>query len=67
MIKSTTKPKENWDEQKAKLKAKILILTDTSMNYTENEKEEVLKKMQIKLGKTKEELLKIISTLLIKF
>lgn len=54
--------KENWTEQKNRIKAKFLILTDAGLNHTDEKKDEILKKLQIKFGKTKDELLKIIST-----
>jgi hypothetical protein len=54
---------DNWSEQKEKLKLKISILTGTGFNYADGEKDDMLNKVQIKLGKTKEELLKIISAL----
>lgn len=55
--------KVNWREQKEKLKNKISILTGTGFNYTDGKKDDLLNKLQIRLGLTKEELLKIISTL----
>lgn len=55
--------KENWTEQKAILKAKFSILSDNAFNYEDGKKDELLSKIQIKLGKTKEELLKIISAI----
>jgi len=55
--------KGNWDEQKRKMKQKFAALTDYDLFFTEGKKEEMLKKLQIKLGKTKEELQKIIQAL----
>jgi uncharacterized protein YjbJ (UPF0337 family) len=57
---NTTEVKGNWDEQKGKLKQKFAILTDNDLMFGVGKKEEMLGKIQIKLGKTKEELLKII-------
>lgn len=54
---------ENWEEQKAKLKQKFAKLTDNDLLYIEGKKEEMLGKLQIKLGKSKEELSKIIQEL----
>lgn len=54
---------ENWEEQKSKLKQKFVALTDNDLMLEEGKKEELLKKLQIKLGKTKEELRKIIAAL----
>lgn len=55
--------KGNWNEQKGKLKQKFAELTDNDLIYKEGKREEMLGKLQIKLGKTKEELQKIISAL----
>ena len=53
----------NWSEQKAKLKAKYEILTDKDLQYENGKKDEMLNKIQIKLGKTKEELTAVIEAL----
>ena len=58
-----TEMKGNWDEQKGKLKQKFAKLTDNDLMFEEGKKEEMLGKLQIKLGKTKEELHKIIAEL----
>ena len=59
----TTELKGNWNEQKAKLKQKFAVLTDNDLIFEESRKEEMYAKLQIKLGKTKEELHKILSGL----
>ena len=51
--------KGNWNEQKGKLKQKFATLTDNDLMFEEGKKDEMLGKLQIKLGKTKEELQKI--------
>lgn len=58
---NTTEFKGNWNEQKAKLKQKFAELTDNDLMFEEGKKEEMFAKLQIKLGKTKEELSKILS------
>jgi uncharacterized protein YjbJ (UPF0337 family) len=58
-----TEVKGNWNEQKGKLKQKFAILTDDDLMFAEGKKDEMFGKLQIKLGKTKEELFKIISEL----
>ena len=58
---NTTEFKGNWHEQKAKLKLKFAVLTDNDQLLLEGKKEEVLGRLQIQLGKTKEELQKILS------
>ncbi len=60
---NTTELKGNWNEQKGKLKKKFAVLTDNDLMFEEGKKEEMLGKLQIKLGKTKEELHKIIAAL----
>ena len=58
-----TEVKGNWNEQKVKLKQKFAVLTDNDLMSDEGRKEELLGKLQIKLGKTKEELHRIIAAL----
>jgi uncharacterized protein YjbJ (UPF0337 family) len=60
---NTTELKGNWEEQKGKLKQKFATLTDNDLLFAEGKKEEMLGKLQIKLGKTKEEIHEIIGGL----
>ena len=60
---NTTDIKGSWNEQKGKLKQKFAVLTDNDLLFEEGKKEEMLGKIQNKLGKTKEEWLKIIENL----
>jgi uncharacterized protein YjbJ (UPF0337 family) len=60
---SKEESKGNWDEQKDKLKQKFAALTDNDMLFKEGTKDEMISKLQKKLGKTKDELLKIIEGL----
>jgi len=55
--------KGNWNEQKGKLKQKFATLTDNDLLFLDGKKDEMLGKLQAKLGKTKEELYKIIGSL----
>ena len=48
--------KGSWSEQKTKLKAQFPTLTDADLQYENGKKDEMLEKLQTKLGKTKEEL-----------
>lgn len=57
-----TEIKGNWNEQKGKLKKKFAVLTDNDLMYEEGQREELLGKLQVKLGKTKEELAKILDS-----
>ena len=58
-----TELKGNWNEQKGKLKKAFALLTDNDLMYEEGQKDEMFGKLQIKLGKTKEELHAIITAL----
>jgi len=58
-----TEVKGNWNEQKGKLKQKFAVLTDNDLMFESGKKDEMLGKIQIKLGKTKEELHAIIAAL----
>jgi uncharacterized protein YjbJ (UPF0337 family) len=60
---NTTELKGNWNVQKGKLKEKFAMLTDDDLLFAEGKKDEMLGKLQIKLGKTKEDLRKLIESL----
>lgn len=60
---NTTEVKGNWNEQKGKLKQKFATLTDNDLLFEEGKKDEMFGRVQIKLGKTKEELDTIIADL----
>ena len=62
-MKDTTELHADWNETKEKLKQKFAMLNDKDVLLTEGKQEEMLDRLQIKLGKTKEELLKIIGAL----
>lgn len=53
----------NWNEIKGKLKQKFALLTDNDLMMMDGKKDELLGRLQIRLGKTKEELHKLISEL----
>jgi uncharacterized protein YjbJ (UPF0337 family) len=55
--------KGNWNETKGKLKQKFAVLTDNDLMYEEGKKDEMLGKLQIKLGKTRDQIKAIISAL----
>lgn len=55
-----TELKGNWNEQKGKLKQAFSELTDDDLMFADGKKDEMFGKLQKKLGKTKEELHKII-------
>ena len=56
---NTTELKGIWEEQKGKLKQSFANLTDDDFLFAEGKKDEMLGKIQEKVGKTKEELHKI--------
>ena len=60
---NTTELKGNWNEQKGKLKQKFAVLTDNDLMFEEGKKDEMPGRLQVKLGKTKEDLHKMIEEL----
>lgn len=62
-MKNTTELKGNWNETKGKLKQKFAMLTDNDLLLAEGKEDELLGRLQAKLGKTKEEIHKIIAGL----
>lgn len=46
----------NWNEMKGKLKQKYAELTDDDMKYEEGREDELLGRLQQKLGKTNREI-----------
>jgi uncharacterized protein YjbJ (UPF0337 family) len=48
--------KGDWNEVKGKLKQKYAQLTDDDLTFAEGKDEELLGRLQQKLGKTKEDL-----------
>jgi uncharacterized protein YjbJ (UPF0337 family) len=52
-----------WSQQKSKLKQQFAILTDNDLSFASGKKDEMLAKLQIKLGKTKEEFDRLIASL----
>lgn len=62
-MKSITEVRGSWTETKGKLKQKFAILTDSDMLFIEGKREEMLGRLQAKLGKTREEVRKILGEL----
>ena len=58
-----TEFKGNWNEAKGKLKQKFAMLTDNDLLLIEGKQDELIGRLQVNLGKTKEEISKIISEL----
>ena len=53
----------NWKEQKESLKKRFAVLMDMDLILQEGHKKEMFEALQLKLGKTREELHKILSEL----
>jgi uncharacterized protein YjbJ (UPF0337 family) len=62
-MKNIIELKGDWNEQKAKLKQKFAILADDELLFAKGKKEEIIARLQIRLGKTKEQLYRIIEAL----
>ncbi|MBK9399882.1 MAG: CsbD family protein [Bacteroidia bacterium] len=60
---NTTEIKGNWNELKGKMKQKFANLTDDDFLFVEGKKDEMMGKLQIKLGKSKEEMEAILKEL----
>lgn len=60
---NTTGLKGDWNELKGKLKQKFATLTDNDLMFEEGKKDEMMGKIQSKLGKTKDEWDKIVAGL----
>ena len=52
--------KGTWEEQKERLKKHFPRLTDEDLEFDDGKKEEMLAGLQIKVGRSKDELRKII-------
>jgi uncharacterized protein YjbJ (UPF0337 family) len=52
-----------WNEQKGKLKQQFAVLTDNDLLFESGKKDEMLENLQIRLGKTKEQLRLLIASL----
>jgi len=60
-MENLTELKGDWNLIKGKLKQKYAILTDRDLLLLEGKQDEMLGRLQIALGRTKEEIHKIIS------
>lgn len=60
---NTTELKGKWNEFKGKLKQQYADLTDDDLLYEEGKDDELYGRLQTKLGKTKDEITKIIAEL----
>jgi uncharacterized protein YjbJ (UPF0337 family) len=62
-MKNITELLGNWNETKGKLKQKFAMLTDNDVMLLDGKQDEMVGRLQIKLGKTKEEIHKLIADL----
>lgn len=53
----------NWKETKGKLKQKFAMLTDSDVLLVEGKQDELIGRLQTKLGKTKKEIHQLIADL----
>lgn len=53
----------NWNIVKGKLKERFAMLTDNDLLYFKGKEDELIGRLQRKLGKTKQEILELIRTL----
>ncbi|MDQ2770690.1 MAG: CsbD family protein [Bacteroidota bacterium] len=58
---ASLKMKGSWDEIKGKLKQQYAQLTDEDLTYTEGKGDELVGKLQDKLGKGKSEVTKMLN------
>ncbi|HTH56758.1 MAG TPA: CsbD family protein [Cyclobacteriaceae bacterium] len=57
---NSTALKGNWNMVKGKLKQKYANLTDNDLVFVEGKEDELLGRLQLKLGKSKQEVLDVI-------
>jgi uncharacterized protein YjbJ (UPF0337 family) len=62
-MKIETELTVDWNEQKGKLKKQFAGLKDTDLLFETGKKDEMLGNLQIRLGKTKEQLRLLIESL----
>jgi uncharacterized protein YjbJ (UPF0337 family) len=60
---NSTVIKGNWNELKGKLKQKYVNLTDDDLMFSEGREDEMLGRLQKKLGKSKDEVRRLIADL----
>lgn len=62
-MKNITELLGNWNEMKGKLKQRFAMLTDSDMLLIAGKQDELIGRLQAKLGKTKAEIHKLIAEL----
>jgi uncharacterized protein YjbJ (UPF0337 family) len=62
-MKNMTEFDGNWNETKGRLKQKFSVFTDDDLLLIDGKKDEIIGRLQIKLGKTRKGIHKLISEL----
>ncbi|WP_368409004.1 YtxH domain-containing protein [Hymenobacter sp. BT730] len=62
-VGSSLKMKGDWNESKGKLRQQYAQLTDDDLNYVEGQEEDLVGRLQQKLGKGKREITKMLNDL----
>ncbi len=62
-MNNLTEFKGDWNQIKGKLKQKFGMLSDNDLLFAKGKQDEMLGRLQVKLGKTKAEVHKLISEL----
>ena len=62
-MKNMTEFDGNWNAIKGRLKQKFSVFTDDDLLLIDGKKDEIIERLQIKVGKTKKEIHKLISAL----
>ena len=62
-MESYTEIQEEWKATREKLKQKFSVLTDNDLLLTVGKQNEMLGRLQAKLGKSKQDILEIISNI----
>jgi uncharacterized protein YjbJ (UPF0337 family) len=62
-MNSLTELKGNWEETKDRLKKDFALINDNDLLFTDGRQDELIDRLHVKLGKTKEEVLTLLSGL----
>jgi uncharacterized protein YjbJ (UPF0337 family) len=62
-MNSLTELKGNWEVTKSRLKQDFALINDNDLLFTDGRQDELIDRLQDKLGKTREEVLTLLSGL----
>jgi uncharacterized protein YjbJ (UPF0337 family) len=62
-MNSLTELKGNWEETKDRLKKDFALINDNDLLFTDGRQDELIDRLHVKLGKTREEVLILLSGL----